>query len=392
MPEPTYCVLTDVGPAAIAVIRVVGLDAATLGRLVRFRARSASLIPGLARRAELLDAGGEPIDDMLVSCHGVHPLDIRIHLHGGPWLVRTCCAELRRAGVRQAESHAAELWRGLSPIAAEAYTLLPRMRTLAGATWLIAQISRLGAALREIELASRPEQHAAIARLLQTQSRVDWFLTPLRIAIVGPPNAGKSTLANALADRAVSLVSPTPGTTRDWVEFAGEVDGMPVTWVDTAGLHASRDELESAGIALTRRMIATCDLTLVVLDATASAVEARRTFIASNAALRPARVALSKADLAANLDAARAELPASWRELAFAISAATNVGIQELISDIIARAGRLRGVLPEPTIFTPRLANLLEHAADQIGCNQLSFRSLYEPAATASREVDESVR
>ena len=72
------------------------------------------------------------------------------------------------------------------------------------------------------------------------------------VVLAGPPNAGKSTLLNALAKRDVAIVSAVPGTTRDAIEVRCDLGGLPVTFVDTAGLRASADPIEQAGMQRTR--------------------------------------------------------------------------------------------------------------------------------------------
>ena len=86
------------------------------------------------------------------------------------------------------------------------------------------------------------------------------------VAIVGPPNAGKSSLLNALlgADRAI--VSEVPGTTRDTIEESVVIDGVPIRLIDTAGIRAHADRLESSGIERTGRALAAARIALVVLD------------------------------------------------------------------------------------------------------------------------------
>ena len=84
----------------------------------------------------------------------------------------------------------------------------------------------------------------------------------LTVVIAGPPNAGKSTLLNALAKREVAIVSPIPGTTRDVIEVRCDLGGLPVTLIDTAGLRDSLDPVELQGIARARRNIDQADLVL----------------------------------------------------------------------------------------------------------------------------------
>ncbi len=80
------------------------------------------------------------------------------------------------------------------------------------------------------------------------------------VAIVGPPNAGKSTLLNALAGREAAITSEIAGTTRDIIEVQLDLDGMPVTFLDTAGLRETEDQVEQIGIANTRRRVEAADL------------------------------------------------------------------------------------------------------------------------------------
>ena len=86
--------------------------------------------------------------------------------------------------------------------------------------------------------------------------------TGFTVVLAGPPNAGKSSLMNALARRDVAIVSAIPGTTRDLIEVSLDLDGMPVVLVDTAGLREASDEVEQEGIRRTRARVAAADLVL----------------------------------------------------------------------------------------------------------------------------------
>jgi tRNA modification GTPase len=88
------------------------------------------------------------------------------------------------------------------------------------------------------------------------------------VAIVGPPNAGKSSLMNALARRDVAITSAIAGTTRDVIEVALDLGGYPVVLADTAGLRAAGDAIEEEGVRRARARAEAADLRLVVLDAT----------------------------------------------------------------------------------------------------------------------------
>src|SRR5215467_1898834 len=96
----------------------------------------------------------------------------------------------------------------------------------------------------------------------------------LRVAIAGPPNAGKSTLFNRLARREAAIVSPYPGTTRDVLELHLDLGGYPVTVLDTAGIRATSDPVEREGVRRASEQAAGADLVLWLLDATAMGPEA----------------------------------------------------------------------------------------------------------------------
>lgn len=87
------------------------------------------------------------------------------------------------------------------------------------------------------------------------------------VAVVGEPNVGKSSLVNLLTQRDVAIVTPVPGTTRDVIEVQLDLDGLPVTLLDTAGLRTTDDPVEVEGVARARRRAAEADLRLLVVDA-----------------------------------------------------------------------------------------------------------------------------
>lgn len=88
----------------------------------------------------------------------------------------------------------------------------------------------------------------------------------IRVAIVGAPNAGKSSLLNILADRPAAIVSSIPGTTRDIIEVSMDLGGYPVTLADTAGIRESSDEIEQEGIRRANDIIKNSDLRMLIID------------------------------------------------------------------------------------------------------------------------------
>ncbi len=141
-----------------------------------------------------------------------------------------------------------------------------------------------------------------------------------RIVIAGPPNAGKSSLLNALAQRDVAIVSDHAGTTRDLIEVRCDIGGLPVTFVDTAGLRDSDDPVEQIGIARAREAAAKADLTLW-LEPVGSPVAAQQPV---PGALRVA----TKADLGLQNHAGGADI---------AISVVTGQGLPDMLETVTRR-------------------------------------------------------
>jgi len=167
----------------------------------------------------------------------------------------------------------------------------------------------------------------------------------LTLAIVGRPNAGKSSLFNRLVERERAIVTATPGTTRDLVTERISLDGIPLELVDTAGLREGLEEAEKMGIARSREALADAALVLVVLDATQPLNdEEQRLLLAVEG--RPALVVQNKCDLADANGAADGIAGVA----ALRTSALTGEGIVQLRERILALA--TGGAASEPGILT----------------------------------------
>jgi tRNA modification GTPase len=170
------------------------------------------------------------------------------------------------------------------------------------------------------------------------------------MAIVGRPNAGKSSLFNRLVEHDRAIVTATPGTTRDLVTERISLDGIPLELVDTAGLREAFEEVEQLGIARSREALADAALVLVVLDATQPLNDEERSLLAAVEG-RPAIVAVNKSDLAAN-DGAEGDLSAAQSAgiAALPTSALTGEGIGTLRERILALVSG--GAASEPGLLT----------------------------------------
>src|SRR6201999_96768 len=117
------------------------------------------------------------------------------------------------------------------------------------------------------QLLSRLERGVAFMDdLLRTANEGQILRRGIRAAIIGRPNAGKSSLLNQLLGHDRAIVSPIPGTTRDTIEETANIRGLPVIFIDTAGLREAYDEIEAEGIRRSRESLAQAEFILHVLD------------------------------------------------------------------------------------------------------------------------------
>ncbi len=296
--ETIFALSSGAPPAGIAVIRISGPQArSALDAL-------AGLVPNprRAHRATLRDAAGDPLDDALVlwfpGPNTATGQDLaELHLHGGRAVVAAVETALGAlTGLRRAEP--GEFTRrafangridlaqaeGLADLL-EAETELQRRAalTLAGGA-LSRQVDawreRLLALSAELEAALDFDDEADVGGLAEDFTRrtagladalaealrapaAERLRDGFRVALSGPPNAGKSTLFNALIDSEAAITAPEAGTTRDVIERPVALDGIPFTLVDMAGLRqAGTDRIEAIGIARAEAEIARADLVL----------------------------------------------------------------------------------------------------------------------------------
>jgi tRNA modification GTPase len=138
-------------------------------------------------------------------------------------------------------------------------------------------------------------------QLIRTANEGQVLRRGVRAAIIGRPNAGKSSLLNQLLGRDRAIVSPVAGTTRDTIEETANIRGLPVIFIDTAGLREARDEIEIEGIRRSRESLAQAEFILHVLDASEPLTDADKNYLAEFANKKRILV-LNKTDLPRKLE------------------------------------------------------------------------------------------
>jgi tRNA modification GTPase len=353
--------LTPAGVGAIAVVRVAGPGAREVVARLATSGRVAGLLPGQTARTDL-GHKGDLLDDALAVCVGADAVEL--HVHGGVAVtdaVLRALAELGAARLDLEEARAGGIFgRG---VAADVMLALPRAVTLSGARLVAAQVEGgISGWAREWlgALGSR--------NLWQFQSAAQWvvarsemlahLLAPPRVALVGAPNAGKSTLANALLGRPVAITSDLPGTTRDWVDAAttfvhGDVQ-VPVMLVDTAGIRETADPLERESIARTHGQARRAELVVLVVDASNPAELSRVMDRAGGRRETPCDlVALNKCDLLEGPPRVDFGVPA------VPISAKCGNRLSELMTAVLEQLDLVQIMAGEPFAFCGRLRKLL---------------------------------
>jgi tRNA modification GTPase len=305
MADTIFAPASAPGRSAIAVIRLSGPACADVCRRLTKRRPPAPRRAALRRLCD--PATGEPIDHGLVlwfpgpaSATGEDVLEL--HVHGGRAVIAGLLMALASLpGLRPAEpgefSRRAFLHERLDLTAAEGLADLVAAETAAQARQALRQLdgalgrlyedwrrALLGALARleaEIDFASDQDVpggaveavlpvltnvSAEMAAHVADGRRGERLRAGLTVAVVGPPNAGKSSLINRLAQRDVAIVTPEPGTTRDVLEVHLDLGGYPVTLLDTAGLREPQGGAEAEGVRRARSRAAAADLRLVLLD------------------------------------------------------------------------------------------------------------------------------
>lgn len=389
-------------PSAISIVRVSGPQA---------RAALASLAgkvpePRMASRVLLRDPGREPIDDAVVlwfpgpaSATGEDVAEF--HVHGGRAVLAALFAALSGLENVRAAEPGEFTRRGfengkLDLTEAEALDDLihadtdrQRRQALRQLKGLLGERARdwrariieasalieagidfsdegdIPAELIAPALARIKSLRDEIEEVLAAQGRSERLREGLVVAISGPPNVGKSTLINQLARREVAIVSPHAGTTRDVIEVPLDLDGYPVTVIDTAGIRETADPVEQEGVRRARRRSAEADLVLWMIDA-----EHQESGRAGDA---PVWVVRNKVDLdvarGGRLRGPAAALRGAAGGTGFEISASRGDGVPELIAALVTFARDYFGSREDSLIGRERQRKLLRETAYSLQCS-----------------------
>ena len=375
-------IATAWGEAGIAVVRLSGPRAVELAGTV-VRAGFSFPPPRFMRLASLTDGEGRVLDQVLVvrfaapkSYTGEDVVEI--HTHGGTLVAQLCLEGLLRAGARLAEpgefTKRAFLNGRMDLSQSESVLGIIRSRSgealRAAARTLSGELSAFASTVREELLTLQsileveldfPEEgipYRSGEELLDAITTIRLSLEDLmdrcsvglllregvRVALMGRPNVGKSSLLNALVKQERAIVTALPGTTRDVIEETITYRGVPIRLVDTAGLRAPADEIEASGIERTLAESRRADVRLWILDGSQLLEGPDRSYIQELACEGSHIVVLNKSDLngpgcpsAVMEEHVRALSPESP---VLSLSAKTGEGLEFLKEQVLSLASR----------------------------------------------------
>jgi tRNA modification GTPase len=354
-------IATGAAPGAVGIVRLSGDDA--------FRIAEETVVLRSGRRwqpptgprgmhiGRIVSDGGEPIDDAVVlafygpqSYTGENVTEFQVH--GGPAVLKSVLNRLLACGARQAEAGEftlrAVLHGKMDLLQAEgvlamvdAKTERARRQATFGLTRALGEriediyqvlVSAYGDVTAVLDYPEegvelndvRPrlrEAASEMQRLVATAEAGRITQQGAKLAIVGRPNVGKSSLLNALLGYERSIVSQTAGTTRDYLEGQLEIRGIPITVIDTAGLRETDDPIEAEGVAQARELAGHADLVLFLSDQPAALTDVEQETLAR---LRRDNLILVHTKI--DLNGYATEVPGGW----MATSAVRGTGLAEL--------------------------------------------------------------
>lgn len=393
-------IATPVGEGGIGIIRISGADAPAI--LARIFAPNAGngWTPQQLRYGRVV-AGDTTVDEAL-AVYFKAPRSytredvVEIHCHGGAMPLRRTLELALAAGARHAEPGEFTLRafsNGRIDLAqAEATLGLIQARTETGMQLALQQLSgRLSREVRAARTAALdalaymtalvdfpeddvPEDEvlvplrsslAEIERLYHSADQGILYRYGARAVLVGRPNAGKSSLLNALLHVERAIVTPVPGTTRDTLEETANLGGMPVVLIDTAGIVESEDPVERIGVERSRQALAAADIVLLVLDRSLPLSD-EDLAIAELTHGRPAVLVANKADLEPRLDAEPLVRAHPSLHARAETSAASGYGLDELGASVARVLLGNQSLTGQTLVTDPRQRDALGRAAEHV--------------------------
>jgi tRNA modification GTPase len=433
--QTIFAVSSGRPPSAISIVRVSGPQAGAALTLLAGKIPE----PRMATRALLRDRDGQPIDDAVIlwfpgpaSATGEDVAEF--HVHGGRAVLAALFAALsdfdnlraaepgeftrrafengkldlteaeglddlihadtdrqRRQALRQLKGLLGDRARDWRAQVIEASALIEAGIDFSDEADVPAEL--IAPALKKINALL-----GEIQQVLAAQGHGERLREGLVVAIAGPPNVGKSTLMNQLARREVAIVSPYAGTTRDVIEVQLDLNGYPVTVIDTAGIRETDDPVEQEGVRRAQARAAEADLVLWLVDAH----DEKNLEKGLEQGAAPAWVVRNKIDLDAaganaavlGIDALNTGQPAgvlgqTQRHTDFEISASRGDGIPELIAAMIVFAQNYFGAGEGGLISRERQRKLLQETAVSL---QRSLSAIQEGEELAAEDLRMAAR
>jgi tRNA modification GTPase len=378
-PHAIFCELTPPGRGGISTLGLFGPGILDTVKQVFRSSRPLDGPAGALVYGHIVGDDRQALDEVVVRVSGAS--DVEVHCHGGPAAVEAVARRLESCGLVRCDWERFVTLRGeaegLGRIGVEAALLLPRLAALRPSLVVAAQsggllataVADAAARAREGDLGTALRR---LDELLAGYERTGRFLVcPPRIAVLGPPNSGKSSLVNRLLETDRVIVTDVPGTTRDVVTETATLDGLPVVLADTAGLRTTADAVERAGVERARVSAATADVVLIACDLSGVGAANEGTWAAG-----PRGVVLrvgTKADLAAGMSAesgwggdGAAGAVGRAASIDVATSAETGQGIEPLRRAILERLGFRWPGEGEAVPFTSSQAGVLGRAREEL--------------------------
>ncbi len=430
--DTIVAVSTPMGVGGIGIVRLSGPRSVEIVDSLFRGKRQISQLPTYRLTYGRIVEDGNQVDEVLVSVmrapHSYTTEDVvEINCHGGLVATQTVLEAVLRKGARLAQpgefTQRAFLGGRIDLTQAEAVSDLVRAKTQLGHTVALSQLKgQLSQTLTsikknltkclsliEVSLDFSEEDIDFVntedlaERLSGDVSRLEALLSSfeqgrivregVKVAIVGRPNVGKSSLLNLLLGEERAIVTPVPGTTRDSIEEWIQVEGIPFNIVDTAGLRESNDIVELEGRKRTQFHIEDADLLVVMLDASES-LKHEDKLLAQMLNGKKFLVVLNKCDLEKVLSTEQAAEIYNYAPIV-EMSALKGWGVEEFNRELIALVTKGAGTFRERTVITnQRHKECLQKARGALeqACEALSSGLSFECAALDIREALEALK